>query len=80
MQAHSPGTGTAAATNLRKLIDPPKDLQAFGCKRDRFFTDLTSTHGATAVLVRPDRYVYGIAAGHAGLGRQIRRVLERLGT
>ena len=40
-------------------------------ERDRLLADWLARHGAAAVVVRPDRYVYGIAADAAALNRQI---------
>ena len=40
-------------------------------ERDRLFSDWMARNDAAAVVVRPDRYVYGIARDAAALNRQI---------
>jgi 3-(3-hydroxy-phenyl)propionate hydroxylase len=40
------------------------------------FRDFMAQHGAAAVVVRPDRYVYGFAADAAGLRRLVRALHE----
>jgi 3-(3-hydroxy-phenyl)propionate hydroxylase len=46
------------------------DIRVFS-ERGRLLADWMARHGATAVVVRPDRYVYGIASDAAALNRQI---------
>jgi 3-(3-hydroxy-phenyl)propionate hydroxylase len=48
-------------------------------ERDGLFADWMLQHGAAAVIVRPDRYVFG-AAGSAGeLNMLVGQLLEGLG-
>jgi 3-(3-hydroxy-phenyl)propionate hydroxylase len=43
-------------------------------ERDHLFADWMAGHGAAAVVVRPDRYVYGIARDQDELNRMIERL------
>jgi hypothetical protein len=47
-------------------------------ERDRLFTDWMARHGATAVVARPDRYVYGVAHDRDGLNQLIERLAHHV--
>jgi 3-(3-hydroxy-phenyl)propionate hydroxylase len=55
-------------------VADPGGIRRFA-ERGRLFADWMTQHGARAVVVRPDRYVYGIARDADGLNR----VIERMG-
>ncbi|MNV75122.1 3-(3-hydroxyphenyl)propionate hydroxylase [compost metagenome] len=47
-------------------------------ERDGLFAAWAAEHGAQAVLVRPDRYVYGTAQDGAALNALVSSLLARL--
>jgi 3-(3-hydroxy-phenyl)propionate hydroxylase len=47
-------------------------------ERGRLFVDWLARHGATAAIVRPDRYLYGIARDRDGLNRLVETLGEQI--
>jgi 3-(3-hydroxy-phenyl)propionate hydroxylase len=55
---------------------PPGVLAA--CEQEGIFRDAMAAQGAGAVVVRPDRYVYGFAADAQTLNRLVRELHDRV--
>ncbi|HEX7924372.1 MAG TPA: hypothetical protein VF583_25660 [Bradyrhizobium sp.] len=49
-------------------------------ERDGLFADWMQQHGAAAVIVRPDRYVFGAAGSADELNMLVGHLLDGLGT
>jgi 3-(3-hydroxy-phenyl)propionate hydroxylase len=47
-------------------------------ERDGLFADWMRQHGAAAVIVRPDRYVFGAAGGAGELNMLVEQLLQNL--